>query len=81
MGIKACGRCGFPQGMRSKKCKDKDHCTFVMIKSAEYKKKVVKSTADRNAVKEVYDARLQSYVSRQITIRRLILLNCMKTTK
>ena len=50
-GFKPCGRCSFPQGMRSKKCKDKDHCTFVMIKAAEYKKRV-KSTAERNADKE-----------------------------
>jgi len=47
-GFKPCGRCSFPQGMRSKKCKDKDHCTFVMIKSAQYKK-TKKPTAERNA--------------------------------
>ena len=29
--FKQCRRCSFPCAMRSKKCQDKDECTFVMI--------------------------------------------------
>ena len=58
-GYKPCTRCSFPCGMRSKKCQDKERCTYVMIFATDYKK--TKKTPEEQTtvaalrIKAVYD--------------------------
>ena len=54
--FKPCRRCSFPCGMRSRKCQDKDECTFVMIKAKKYKSSAKPAEEQRVAKEKRHDA-------------------------